>query len=273
MSKVSAEQTRAAMHGISNGPEWSLIERPVGPSDLVPQWCRGASIHWMDGYSNPPSVTLKVDCEARRWENKRYRKEGDDYRAYHDDGRLEQYSHGSPLRLDKVRRWKSPDGSLSRFAPSDEVGTYNRETSQFDNPKGEWVEVERLCTSQQEGFGGDHYDIVLEDGTEITLRGPWHTSGPEGYTEVAYVYPLAEWRGRYRRPAPWHTMTAMGGLFIRDDVFVAIMSRFLPHIELAHVKEHGISDIQPMKPEWGAPKRVVLAREREARQRAMAGAA
>jgi hypothetical protein len=66
MSKVSAEQTRAAMHGIGNGPEWSLIERPVGPSDLVPQWCKGASIHWMDGYGNPPSVTLKVDCEARR---------------------------------------------------------------------------------------------------------------------------------------------------------------------------------------------------------------
>src|SRR5512142_2495752 len=159
---LSSEQTRAAVHGIGQGPEWSMIERPVGPSDLVPTWCKDASVSWMDDYGNPPSVCLKVNCEARRWENKRYRKEGDHYRAYHEDGRLEQYSHGSKLYMDKVRRWKSADGSLRSFAPEGEVGTYNSKTGQFDNPKGEWIEVERLCTAPQQGFGGSHYDIVLQ---------------------------------------------------------------------------------------------------------------
>jgi hypothetical protein len=269
---LSGEQTRVAMHGIGKEPEWSMIERPVGRSNLVPAWCTGAHVNWMDDYSNPPDVRLKVDCEARRWEDKRYRKEGNHYRAYHADGRMEQYSHGSALYMDKVRRWKSHDGSLHSYAPTGETGTYNSETRQFDNPKGEWVEVERLCTTRQEGFGGSHYDIILEDGTEVVLRGPWHTSGPAGYTEVAYVYPGASWRGQYRRPQPWYKMTGMAGLLIRDEVFVAIMSRFLPHLELARVKEHGMEDIQPLKPEWDAPKCVVRAREWEARRQAKAGA-
>ena len=68
-------------------------------------------------------------------------------------------------------------------------------------------------------------------------------------------------------------MTGMGGLLIRDDVFIAIMSKFLPHLELARVKEHGFTDIQPLKPEWDAPKCVTRAREWEARRQAKAGAA
>ena len=270
---LSAEQMRVVMHGRGKEVEWSIIDRPVGSNALVPDWCKGAAVTWMDDYSNPPDVRLKVNCEARRWENKRYRKEGDDYRAYHDDGRMEQYSHASPLRMAKVRRWISEDGSISSFPPQGEIGTYNSETRQFENPKGEWVEVDRLCTAQQDGFGGQHYNILLEDGTEVVLRGPWHTSPPAGYTEVAYVYPGAEWRGKSLRPNPWVKMTGMGGLMIRDDVFIAIVSRFLPHLEFARVRENGFENIQALKPEWDAPKCVVRAREWETRRLAKAGAA
>lgn len=263
---ISSEQTRAAMHGTAHAIEWSIIDRPVGPSPLVPEWCKGVHVNWMDEYSNSPDVRLKVHGSARRWENKRYRQEGDHFRAYHPDGRMEQYSQKGPLRLDKVKRWQSPDGSLRNYAPTEEIGTWNSATLKHENPTGKWIEVDRLCTRQEQGFGGSHYDLTMEDGTEIVLRGPWHTSGPEGYSEVAYVDVTDDWARRVKGKRKWWQLTGMAGLHVRDDVFVAIMSRFAPHLELASVKEYGIADIQPLKPEWDAPKCVIREREWQKRQ-------
>lgn len=270
---LSSEQMHAVKHGSRDVIEWRLIERPVGPSPLVPGWCKDVRINWMDECANSPDVRFKVTCDARRWDDQRYRRESDHFRSYHPDGRMEQYSQSGHLSLAKVRRWRRASGELVNYPGTDEIGTWNGQTHAFENPKGEWVEVERLCTRQEQGFGGSHYDLKMEDGTEVTLRGPWHTSAPKGYTEVAYVEPHANWRGRYRRPQKWFNMTGMAGLYVRDDVFIAIMSRFAPHIELAEVTEYGMTSIQPLKHEWDAPKCVIRAREWETRRQAKAGAA
>lgn len=267
---LSAEQTRAVMHGTKTTIEWRIIDRPEGPSPLVPGWCKDVSINWMDNYANCPDVRFKVTCDVRSWDDQRYRREGKHFRSYHPDGRMEQYSQSGDLRMDKVRRWKRDSGEIVQYPQTDEHGTCNRDTLSFENPKGEWVEVERLCTRQEQGFGGSHYDLTMEDGTEVTLRGPWHTGSPEGYTEVAYVDPTASWRGKPRRPQNWQRMTGMAGLYVRNDVFIAIMSKFAPHIELAEVTEYGMTSIQPLKPEWDAPKCVILHRRREAREAAKA---
>lgn len=263
--RLSQEQTRAVMHGAPGSIEWQIIDRPIGPSPLIPEWCKDVRINWMDQYANCPDVRFKVTCDARHWDDKRFRREDTNFRAYHPDGRMEQYSQSGPLRLDKIKRWKRATGEIVQYPGNGEIGTWNSVTHAFENPKGEWVEVERLCTRQEQGFGGSHYDLKMEDGSDVTLRGPWHTSAPKGYTEVAYVDPHASWRGRSRRPQRWFNMTGMGGLYVRDDVFIAIMSKFAPHIELAEVTEYGMTSIQPLKPEWDAPKCVLMNRRREER--------
>ncbi|WP_199086022.1 hypothetical protein [Bosea sp. ASV33] len=101
------------------------------------------------------------------------------------------------------------------------------------------------------------------DGSEIVLRGPWHVGAPEGYAEVAFVdiNRWKPWKGQ-----PWHATGGMGGLYLRHDTFVAIMARFCPELPLAEVTYGGATTIEPMKPEWCEPKRLVYEREWRARQ-------
>lgn len=120
---------------------------------------------------------------------------------------------------------------------------------------GEWVKVMLPATTAQEGFGGAHIPIFMEDGSEIILRGPWHVGAPEGYVEVSYQMRGERWGGR-------------AGLYITIDLFTRIMARFQAHLELVEVTYGGCTTIEPMKPEWGEPKRLVYEREWLARKAA-----
>ena len=267
---LSTEQTRAVTHGIDNRLTWREIERPVGPQP-TPDWCKGAHVRWREGCSNSPDVLLKVHGNVRDWPDKRFACEGSRYyRARHEDGRMEQYAHDGAIRLDKVRMFQSADGTIRRhrrsgpqWPPANGGFGWIENGQRIGHEPGEWIDVERMCTTRQEGFGGEHYHLTMEDGSTLVLRGPWHVGAPAGYAEVAFIdvdrYPPTNGR-------PWHATGGTGGLYLRHDTFVAIMARFCPELPLAEVTYGGATTIEPMKPEWGEPKRLVYEREWLARK-------
>lgn len=260
---LSTEQTRAAMHGIDNTISWRLVERPVGPQPL-PTWVKGAEINWHDQYANSPSVKLIVDGDVRNWDGKTFHKEGDYYRAYHEDGRLEQYAHSGRISLTELGRFRSEDGTLRQYRRNgpewagmgdDGMGLMMKDGQwvKYGYEPGEWVKVMLPATTAQEGFGGAQVPVILTDGSEVVLRGPWHVGAPQGYAEVSYRNRGERWGGR-------------AGLFITEDLFTRIMSRFQAHLELAEVTYCGCTTIEPMKPEWDVPKRLIYEREWLARK-------
>ena len=265
---LSDEQMRAVMHGLPKAfPDiWYPAILPEGRQP-VPAWAKGLWIEWMDGYGNNPHYVLLASCNLREWESKRFKREGERFFAVSEDGRAECYYQGGPLVRDTLRRYLTEDGSYHAYAPS------------VDGKRapGEWVAVSKWCTRQEQGFGGSHIDIVMEDGTDVTLRGPWSGGCPLGYVDVAYCDKSSDgfkshqrYRAHYRRPeynkTYWNKWgTATGGLYLSNDVFKLIFARFQPHLQLAWVNEGRGERLQAMKPEWTEPKPIMLARERIAR--------
>ena len=90
------------------------------------------------------------------------------------------------------------------------------------------------------------------------------TGAPEGFVEVAYV----DCEKRYRSKLPWQRDGGIGGLFLRDDLFIRIMSRFAAHVPLVRVKHSYGWRVEPAKPEWDAPKAVIYEREWQAKKAA-----
>jgi hypothetical protein len=268
---LSTEQTRAVMHGIgSDTVEWQEFVRPVGPQP-IPDWCKGVHVNWLEGYGNSPSVTLKVRGCVRDWPDQRFRKEGSYYRAYHPDGRMEQYAHDGKLDWAKVQMFQSADGTLrqerrwgTEWGDQEGLGFIYPNGQRSGPEPGEWVEVDRMATTQQEGFGGRHYHLKMEDGSDVVLRGPWMVGAPEGYDEACYIDVARNDVPPFYSKLPWHQRTATAGLYVTDDLFVRIMSRFAPHLPLAKVTYSGATTLEPMKPEWDAPKTIMGFQRRQA---------
>lgn len=257
---LSTEQQRAA--SISTNFSWSELDRPCGPQEL-PSWVRDVHVDWVERYSNSPRITLKVTENVRDWPNKRFSRSGDRYIAKHADGRLEQYAHAGRISLAPVSMFKRDDGLLSPFrrqAPGTDI------FGDMIYEDGEWVQIQMPCTTTQDGFGGSRIFITMDDESPLCLVGPWHVSSPEGYAEVAYV-DASRVRPSWEHPKdPWWKTTAIGGLYLQEQVFIAIMSRFAAHLPLARVTYGGCTTIEPYKAEWGKPKRLVYEDELNARR-------
>jgi len=247
--------------------EWHVVDRPTGPN-LCPEWVTGAYVKWSDGYGNSPDIDIRTNLDARSWPDKVFRKDGERYMAESGDGRAEVYYHSGSIA------W--------------------RDVTARERIDGVWTDVSHslLCTTAQEGFGGSHYPCRLVDddratlfdgtplaGQTVTLRGPWHGLPPKGWADVAYFDTTAKWRPqritkghgskstRYHRK--WHQQTFVGGLYLTEDLLIRIASTFLPHIELVRVSGPRYEPtIQPIKPEWDAPKCVILDREMQQRRAA-----
>lgn len=257
MSYLSDEQMACIGMPRDANPSWSLVDLPVGPRELAP-WAKGLAVDWGDHHDGDPGFALKTDRDLRHWPDMRYRREGDLWICESGDGRAEPFYQGGELRIERLRRWRSPDGSLSVYA------------HMLDNgcrlAPGEWVEVDRLCTRQEQGFGGAHIDIVMQDGTPVTLRGPWHGPCPAGYVEVRAVNMNSPYcRARYARKKPW-AQRSSGLATISVDVFVPAFARYLAHLRLVAVNMGHGDRLQPMKPEWDEPKAWVRGRARLARK-------
>lgn len=261
---LSTEQMHAVMGGAGT-IRWSMIERPAGPVDL-PEWVAGAHVYWMDDYANSPDVRLKVRGDVREWEGKVFSCAKGVYQARHPDGRIEQYAHNGPVSLVTLQQFRSVDGTIRhdrQYGPQwgEQPGfgsVLNGVRSGLE--PGEFVDVECLATPRQQGFGGAWIWVTMDDGREVCLRGPWHVGSPEGYCETAYVDVTDD--RMWHRGRQWWQRTARGGLYVKHDLMVRILSTFLPHLELAWVDYGYAKGIEILKPGWDAPKPVILARER-----------
>lgn len=260
MSYLADEQMACVGVPRDAKPGWSLIDLPLG-SQSLPPWLKGMAVEWGDHHDGDPGFILKTDRDLRHWPDMRYRREGGLWMCESDDGRAEPFYQGGELRVESLRRWRSPDGTLSVYA------------RMLDNGRrlapGEWIEVERLCTRQEQGFGGAHIDIVMQDGTPVTLRGPWHGPCPAGFVEVTTVDMSSAYSSgaRYRN-TPWHQRHGRGCATICAGVFIAAFARYLPHLRLAAVDMGRGDRLQPLKPEWDEPKAWVRAHARMSRKQA-----
>jgi hypothetical protein len=198
-------------------PAFSRIEANAQP---LPVWLKDAAVDWMDEWGSPPRVKFLVDRDLWAWPSKVYTKDGNCYTALSGDGRMHQLWHGGPVAVRDIG-----DGRYVR------------------------------CTTREEGFGGASYVLMLDDGQEITLRGPWAGGAPAGWNEVSYVDENASWRA-FDKDRHWTKWTATAGVFFSHDLVVAALSRFCPQVRLALVNRHSgdRSRIEPLKPEWTEPK-------------------
>jgi len=224
---------------MANDNTFEIIDLPAGPQPL-PRWVKGLHVNWMDGWSNAPHLIVKAAESPFDWPNKRFEFFAPNlYFARHTDGRGEAHYHG---------------GAISEIEIEHRVRV----------SRDEWRTEKRkvLATTQQEGYAGRHFPIVLGGkhplrGKTVLLRGPWHSSPPAGYQGVSvWSPPDGRWPAERR---PWHQQTCCFGLILRDDLLIRIFARFQPHLRLACVGK----TLQPLKPEWDAPKRWMLDRERD----------
>ena len=260
MNYLSDEQMNCIGVPGNASPTWSLVELPVGPQPL-PDWAKGLHVDFGDHHDGDPRFTLKTDRDLRAWPGKRYRRDGDLWMSETDDGLADPFYQGGELRIERLRRYKTKDGALHQYAPT--------EPRRIRLVPGEWIEIDRLCTRQEQGFGGAHIDLVMVDGTEVTLRGPWHGPCPSGFVEVAALDTSSPYyRHAYNRNKPWHSRCVSGVATVRADVFTPIFARYAPHLRLASVNMGRGDRLQPLKPEWNEPKAWVRARERMARKQA-----
>ena len=226
---------------------------PVGRQP-IPEWAKGFRVDFMDGYGNRPDYRIKATTDLRTWPEPRFRKDGSRYMAVTDDGRAEVYYHAGAVRPTPIKMFRASDGTLRQYRKN---GATN---GKFWCEPGEWVEIEMMATTQQEGFGGSHTHLTMEDGSTVVLRGPWHGGAPAGYVEAAYS-DMSQRSTRWLEKRPWHQRSGRGGLFITEDVFLRLLARFAPECRCARITEGKSSHLEAVKGEWDEPKAWVRARE------------
>lgn len=234
------------------------VDLPVGPQPL-PGWCTGLKVEWSDGYGNIPTICLKTNSDARDWPDKRFVFEGDCYyRAYSDDGRLEQHAHSGQLSWsDSQQAWVSArsegyGGSSFHIKMQPYLRVMREGKKKFNIFDREWAEWKDTYFFQP---GCD----------KVILVGPWHVGAPKGYIEVAYVDTSRP--DIYRVARRWHDRTARAGLYITDDLWLRLIARFQPTLRIARTI-YGWSGadgiLEPVREDWNEPKHWMLqARKRQ----------
>jgi hypothetical protein len=212
---------------------WSLVDLPVGRHKL-PDWALGLHIEWMDRWANAPDMKLKTNQRLRSWDGQKFRKQGDMYIAEHHDGRADVYYHSG--RISMVN-------GLRRYDDNGRVEIYSG-----------------LATTQQDGFGGAHYPLLIDggeyDGQIVTLRGPWHGCSPDGFIELSYVNVAEDYNKPCKRRPHWYSHGGVGGLYLRIGAFLPIFARYQPHLRLAQHNYYKSLSVEPMKPDWELPKTI-----------------
>lgn len=276
---------------------WEPIALPTGRQAL-PGWVAGAVIDWMNGAGNAPEVKLKVRGKVRDWPNAKWthQKGGALYMTQHEDGRARALYHGGGVTMSAAwriftgdepytYRWKVPDrlqpGETDEQAAQREaqahlatIMAHVGDAEETMHPSGtKMIRADSLhavvktlnVTAQQDGFGGDGYLLQMVDGSEYLLRGPWHGGAPAGFVEVT-LYDMTQepnpWEVKKRRHRPWNKRSGSGSLYIREDLFLRIVSTYLPHVGLARVQHSYGPRMEPYRLEWDEVKATVYELER-----------
>jgi hypothetical protein len=244
----------------------------AGPRDL-PAWVKGAHIDWMDGYGNSPH--LKVRCAAdplgfSDFGNPAWEKVGADCWIAERDGVASVHYHSGAVRPTEFTRkiggeWDPTKPQLLDGRPW--IDTAGLWPDQIANAKPKMGGLEHetftmLATTQQDGYAGRHFDITLKDGTNVRLRGPWHSLAPKGFVSLYYDTDdhIQNCRSGWRvwRQRKWHELGGFFGLYVRTELVLDIFASFQPHAPWATIietrKDGERRWIEPMRPETQMPK-------------------
>ncbi len=222
---------------------WEEVELPVGRQPL-PAWVAGAHVDWKNGRVNSPDVLLKLRGKNFDWPDKRWAKEADGiYIARHADGRAEVMYHRGAISMVELK----DERQLSAGVKPSDLAT-----------------VKVRATTQQDGFAGRHYWLMMEDGEPLVLRGPWHGGAPAGYVEVLTVDMDTSWNRDYRwyQGRPWFKRGACFGLYITEDLFLRIVAHYAAHARVARVVHSYGPRLDLYRAEWGMPKEFIYELER-----------
>lgn len=260
-----SDEQMAVVSGSRNG-EWVDIPLPTGRQQL-PAWVRGAHVDWHDGVANAPTVSINVRGDVMRWDGMVWSREpGGMYIARNEDGRACVHHHNGEVKLTTLKRYRTADGELHVYAPeksglSNIIGPDCCFSDRIQ--PGEWVDVEMLATTKQDGYGGAEITLNMVDGTELVLRGPWHVGAPPGYVEVRCCDSTLRygWE-RKKENRRWHTRSIGGSLYITYDLFMLIVAAYLPHIKVAAVQKSYGPRLEAYRAEWGRLKYEIYELER-----------
>lgn len=230
-------------------PSYEWIDLPVGPQPL-PAWLKDARCDWHEGYANGPDLRLMTTADPGRWDGQRWRRcKNGLYASESGDGRGKFLSAGGEPSLVWLPE-KLPYALPVKNPKMPGLG------SNFWGLKRTWA------TPQSEGFAGRHFDIVMENGVPLTLRGPWFGGALPGYVQVTFHEVGSKPYGR--NGGKWNTMGYFG-LFITEDLWLKALARFAPECRCARVTQYGRSRLEPVRGDWDEPKHWVMERERAAR--------
>jgi hypothetical protein len=232
-----------------SAPTYEWVELPVGPQE-IPSWIKGARVNWSEGYANAPDIELLTTPHPNDWEGKRWRRHGDSlYASVSADGRGDFLSARGEPKLQWLPE-RLPYAIPVQKPRSKFLG------STFWGLRRVWA------TPQSEGFAGRHFEIVMENGVSLILRGPWFGGVLPGYVQTSWHEAGAR---QYRNRGKWDTMGYFG-LFITEDLWLKVLARYAPECRCARVTQYGRSRLQPVRGDWDEPKHWVDERARADRR-------
>ncbi|MEB3090003.1 hypothetical protein, partial [Parvimonas sp. M20] len=128
----------------------------------IPEWLLDIDIQWRDAYSNRPDVAFKAAYDPMRIKDHDYRWYRKDkakglYMSYSPDGfcASSHYHKGSVSMVDMdVGPKKDAEGNAIK-KEGGKPWEYEREM------------VQKLATTQQNGYGGRHYPIKMADDSDF----------------------------------------------------------------------------------------------------------
>lgn len=146
-------------------------------------WIIDSDILWNHGYVNAPEMRVRTNTNPLEWPNKKWR--------------FERQRNGGGLYIAE-----SGDGR-AQFHGHDEAS--------LDTESGKWM------TPRSDGYGGRCWTIPMEDGRDVTLRGPWFGAHLPGYTTLSFCEPGG------RHPTLYYF-----GLWISVELWHAIFQHWHP---------------------------------------------
>lgn len=241
---------------------YELVDAGAGPR-VLPSWLAGAQVRWAWGYSNRPELEF---CFSRSpLAGVRYRKEAGSkgwFGTNPEGDCFETHWHGGAVSMTEFERNVGWDTSDGKYAPGAKM---------LKEP------YHMLATTQQKGYAGRHFDVIMAEdspqypGETIRLRGPWHSgSGVPGTVQVVGVVwddaaraKEQAMRPRFRRG--WRGATKCFGYVVREQVIIDALATFLPHLPIARVTSGPDREgkvrrwIEPCLPQTGAPRLMTTA--------------
>lgn len=226
---------RTKIVGWAQRPDWTEIERPIGPQEL-PSWVLGLHIDWAMQFANAPRVKFKVAFDPMPkdvlWQ------QGPNGRWFREhDGIIGQLWNGGALTQMPNGEWETTrtEGHGGR------TSTLKMVDGRVVHLRGSW-------------FGGcpEGYNEL----TMVDMSDP-HNQTMQG--RVTYEWVPGKKIHKILKAEAWFKKGGTYGLYVPDDVLIKAIAKYWPHVRIAQTKGFNDVDfkgcrIEPFLDEWNAPK-------------------